>query len=196
MLRQSGVVGTPPPGFLEELLGNSRGAKARLLKPANPDATWANLSRAERKRAERLWHWTIESHGADFSVERLGQPLRFDTALALYLMFVLVETLDLRKFPYSRHGPAINALLIALAFPRPIGAMQIHEMKKGREGGAPPIVIDAVPTAQSLVMSVIRPANSTRFRDLAQSWGLSLNATAVAESPAVYRELLAASRTN
>lgn len=187
----SHTIGAPPQGFIDEIIGNDfQDAKASLFRSG---ATWSELTPAERKRANRKWRWAVDDDPTTFSSQRKGAPLRFDSALALYIMFVLREALDIRKFTFTsgeggeRSGKHLTALLAAFRLPR------------SPEASLPPImsgefVVGDIPTPQSIVATVIMPAESALFRKTAQEWGLALTADAVAAAPATYRALLAACR--
>src|SRR5262249_30567865 len=84
----------------------------------NPEATWKGLTRAERKRAKRLWAWALD---AGLDVAPQGRPLKIDPALVLYCSRVLTEACGLSRFAFSRpsqggrpRGPLWRALTDAL----------------------------------------------------------------------------------
>jgi hypothetical protein len=184
-LRCSGLVGTPPEGFIDEIIPRDRDNLARMLRlnegTTDPSVTWQDLTRAEQMRATRLWGWIADADPADISTERKGRPAETDSALVLYLMFVLLEATGRPKFSYStqnevrRGGPMLRVLMAALQFCRVIGARPApHD-----------------PTADAVVTRIIKTARSAEFRQEAEHFSLSLTADGVADAPSTFRYLVA-----
>jgi hypothetical protein len=188
-----GVAGAPPEGFLKKILGEmfegERDIRARMLRlsegKADPDATWQNLSRAEQMRATRLWSSIADSHPTDISTQRKGQRAKIDSALVLYLMFVLMEALGRPKFSYStqdevtRGGPMLRALMAAL------------QLRRAEEQSIGAARTAQDPTADAVVTRIIKIARSEEFRQEAERLSLSLTADGVAETPSAFRYLAA-----
>src|SRR5262249_19489033 len=114
-----------PPGTglaIRSVVGFDRDMAARMLRlnegRPDPKATWANLTRSERKRAERLWN--LELGPDELRVTRQGRPPVIDAALVVYLTRVICEANGRRKFRFSRSvfgapdGPMWRALIQAL----------------------------------------------------------------------------------
>jgi hypothetical protein len=106
------------------LFDGDLGASMLRLNEGTPDqqGTWTNLTRSERKRAERLWNWAL---GPDaLSVTPKGRPPKIDSALVLWCLRVLVEASEETRFKFSRTyrddrsglptGPGWRAFLLAL----------------------------------------------------------------------------------
>jgi hypothetical protein len=136
-------------------------------------------------QATRLWQSINDSHPTDISIERKGRPAEIDSAVVLYLMFVLTEALGRPKFSYStqggeaRTGPMLRALVAALR------VLRIADQSLG----AAPLARD--PTPDTLVTRVIKIVGSDAFSVAAEAWDLALTADAVAASPSTFRLLVA-----
>jgi hypothetical protein len=193
MWRHRGVVGTPPEGFVDKVLGEMFGGErdiwARMLRlnegKTDPDATWQSLTRAEQMRATRLRQSIADSHPTDISSERKGRPAEIDSALVLYLMFVLLEALGRPRFSYStqdevkRGGPMLRALMAAL------------QLRRAEERSIGAVRTRRDPTADAVVTRIIKTARSDAFRQGAEHLALSLTAHGVAETPSTFRYLAA-----
>jgi hypothetical protein len=193
-----GTIGAPPKGFVDRILGSDRDLSARLLRldenGGDPDATWESLSRAEQMRASRLRRSLADSHPADISTERKGRPAEFDSALVLYLMFVLTEAFGRSKFSYStkdekRGGPMLRALMAALAFQR--AAEQRMQVALDCLGPIGTADTPRLPAPEAVVTRVVKVVSSAEFRKEAARQLLALTAEAVAASPATFRHLIA-----
>src|SRR5262249_5381312 len=96
-----------PPGTalaIRCVVGFDRDLAARMLRlnegTPDPEATWANLPRSERKRAERLWNWGL---GPDeLKATPQGRPPVIDPVFVLYLTRVICEASGRPKFRFSR----------------------------------------------------------------------------------------------
>lgn len=189
MLARRGVIGMPPEGAVGEVLrqlsGDSKDYKdrqAQLLR-LNPAATWQDLNRAEQMKARRLMHWVAESHPTNISTERKGRRAEIDSAVVLYLVFVLMEALGRDKFSYStrdearRGGPMLRALMAALQF---------HHVADHRAGQT-----QRGPTPDAVVTRIIKTSRSAEFRQEAERLALRLSAVGVAEAPGTFRHLVA-----
>jgi hypothetical protein len=146
-----------------------------------PRANWKALSRAERKRAERLWNWTGKAHG--LSVTPQGRPPAIDPALVLYCMCVLCEATDSPRFRFSRigdkiTGPMWRALIVGLQLAqlflaRRFGTPAVGRINRTRHD----LRIDSRFEA---IMEIVRATRSPTFKQLCETLKLRLTSDDIA----------------
>lgn len=169
-----------PPGTasaIRSVVGFDRDLAARMLRTnegkPDPETSWANLTRSERKRAERLWSSMLGPDELD--VVPRGRPSKIDSALVLYCVRVLSEASGQLKFKFRRPmrggapgGPMWRALLETL----PRG------FKEHAESIADVIVASRTPT----------------FIRWCREFALGLTSTDVAEDPPMFRVAISLAR--
>jgi hypothetical protein len=166
---------------------------ARMLRlddgPPYSDATWDGLSRAERKRARRLWTWAMDA-GLDTTPQ--GRPHKVDVALVLYCARVVTEGCGQSHFKFSRpadggapDGPMWRALMAALP---------LAELFLARADGAPPRPPREIRKRAEAVADIITTARSKEFNARCRELRLGPSANDIAEHPAIFRLALTLAR--
>ena len=148
-----------------------------------PDAKWKTLSRAERKRAKRLWDWTGEAHG--LSVAPQGRPPAIDPALVFYCIRVLCEASGLPQMEFSRppsggrpSGPMWRALIEALPIAQEFLALRF---------GTPAISRSEISDHAEAIAEIATLTRSEHFKKYCQQFGLGVGSDDVAANPATGR---------
>jgi hypothetical protein len=161
-----------PPGTesaIRSVVGFDPDMAARTLRlnegKPDPEARWANLTRSERKRAERLWNSMVGPDELD--VIPRGRPSKIDSALVLYCARVLSEASG-KAFKFRRPmgggtpgGPMWRALVEALP----------PEFKKHTES----------------IADVLTAARKPKFVGWSRKFALGPTSTDVGEKPAMFR---------
>jgi hypothetical protein len=150
-----------------------------------PDAKWKTLSRAERKRATRLWDWIGRDHG--LSVVPKGRPPVIDAALVLYCIRFLCEASGRPQFEFSRpnnggapSGPMWQALIEALPSAQRFLAIRYGTLAISR---------DQIGDHAEAIVEIVTLSRSRRFKKLSQLLGLGAKSDDVAAKPAQFRAL-------
>jgi hypothetical protein len=168
-------------------------AAARMLRlnegKPDPDAKWGTLSRAERKRAKRLWDWFGKPHG--LSVTPTGRPPAIDPALVIFLTRVLCEATGGLRFPFSR-GPMWRALIEALPLAQSFLAYRFGMPATGRTGTTRRDL--RVSSHLEGIAEVIRATRSTTFNNLCKMLELVPSSDDVAAKPSEFRVVIAYAR--
>jgi hypothetical protein len=179
--------------LLKELVPFDGDMAARMLQldDGQPDseAKWRDLSRAQRKRARRLWDWALD---AGLNTTPQGRPHKIDAALVLYCARVIAEGCRKSRFKFSRPpeggppgGPMWRALMEAL--PLALGSL-------GRVDGALPSAPQRIGNRAEAVADILIIARSKEFRARCQELGIGTSAGDVAEHPATFRLALTRAR--
>jgi hypothetical protein len=152
------------------------------------DAKWSALSRAERKRAKRLWCWALDT---SLDISPQGRPHKIDPALVLYCARVIAEGCGKPHLTISRsyegsppRGPMWRALIAALPLAQTFlasGCMQVHGAQEAR-------------VHAETIADILKTARSERFKARCQDLGLSTSANDVADRPGSFRYALARAR--
>jgi hypothetical protein len=161
---------------------------ARMLRvnerQLDPGATWATLTRAERKRAKLLWNWALDS-GFDSSPQ--GRPSVIDSALVLYCSRLLAEACGTPEFMFTRpmnggapRGPMWRALMAAL----PLAESYLLRVNGEFAPRLREINVHAETIAEILVVA---RQSSTQFAKFCWRFKLGLRSGDVAEHPAMFR---------
>jgi len=169
-----------PPGTASAIrlaVGFDRDAAARMLRlnegKPDPVASWTNLTRSERKRAERLWNSALKPDELDVTTQ--GRPSHIDSALILYCTRVLCEASGKAKFKFRR----------------PMG------------GGAPggPMwraLVEVLPpefkTHAETIAEIVVVTRSPQFLEWCRKLGLELASCHVAKHPATFRIAISRAR--
>jgi hypothetical protein len=162
---------------------------ARLLRlhegHPDPEAKWKTLSRAERKRAKRLWDWTGESHG--LSVTPKGRPPAIDPALVLYCIRVLCEATGRPRFEFSRTftGPMGCALIEALPLAQSFLARRFGVPALGRDSKKRRDL--RIHSHLEAIAEIVLATRSTPFGKFCRLWGLGPTSHNVADNPSMFR---------
>ena len=181
------------PVFNEPLHFDRDGA-ARLLhldegRP-DPEAKWKALSRAERKRAKRLWDWTGSNHG--LSVTLQGRPPIIDAALVLYCIRVLCEASGLPEFKFSR--PADGGALGGPMWQALIEALPIAQQFLARRYGTPVICRSKINDHAETIAGIVKLTRTKHFKDLCRELGLGSGCDDIAHKPSEFRLAIACTR--
>jgi hypothetical protein len=173
---------------------------ARLLRfdewHPDSDANWKSLTRAERKRAERLWDRIGKAHG--LSVTPKGRPPVIDPALVLYCIRVLCEASERSSFRFSRvngayTGPMWRALIEALQLAQPYLAYRFGTPALGRVSTKRHD--HRVSSHLDAIAEIVRVIRSKQFHDLCVRFGLGPSADDVANNPSMFRVVIAYARS-
>jgi hypothetical protein len=171
-------------------------------RPDYSRATWKMLSRAERKRAQRLHDWFGSNHG--LSVTPQGAPPQYDPALVLYLMRVLCEATGRPEFPRlsTTAGKLSSPMWRALSEALPLA--QSFLARRYRDYGTPAIGrrLNADKKRESYKIDkhiegaaeLIRVIRSKPFNDFCRSQNLGASADDVAASATTFRLAIASAR--
>jgi hypothetical protein len=189
---EAGLVGMKPHEFDGDMA-------ARMLRLSegrpDPNITWKMLSRAERKRAKRLWDWVGRAHG--LSVTPQGRPPVVDPALVLYCTRVLCEATGRHRFGFSRiggafGGPMWRALIEALRLAQSFLAYRFTPAPGRISTKERDPRIDSHLEA---IAEVVRATRSKRFSKFCQlQGGFELTSEGVARSPSMFRLAIAYTR--
>ena len=169
------------------------------LNERRPYTPWKMLSRAEQRRARRLWDRFGSNHG--LSITPQGAPAKIDISLVLYLMRVLCEATNRTEFPRlpttGKPGPMWRALFEALPLAQSFLARRYP-------GYAMPAVGRRIDTAKKPSRSIdariesaaelIRVFRSKAFKELCRTLQLGASAADVAANPATFRLAVAYAR--
>jgi hypothetical protein len=168
-----------PPGTESAIrlaVGFDRDAAARMLRlnegRPDPEVSWTNLTRSERKRAESLWNGALKPD----ELNPRGRPAKIDSALVLYCVRVLCEASGNARFKFSRPpmlrgapaGPMWRALIEAL----------------------PPEYKDHAET----IAEIVDDTRAMKFERSCQTLGLNLASSDIAEHSATFRIAISRAR--
>jgi hypothetical protein len=169
-----------PPGTAERIrsrVGFDRDMAARMLRlnegKPDPKITWKQLTRLERKRAKRLWNWSLAPDC--LAVNPKGRPLKIDSAHVLYCTRIISEASARAQF----------------RFRRPMG------------GGAPggPMwraLIESLPLKfrahTETIAEIVAAARSKNFAGWCQKLGLGPSSADVTAHPATFRSAISLAR--
>jgi hypothetical protein len=162
---------------IRSVVGFDRDLAARMLSlnegRSDPEIKWANLSRSDRKRAERLWNSALEPD--ELNVTPRGRPSEIDSARVLYCARILCEANGQARFKFRRPmgggapgGPMWRALVEALP----------PESKKHVESIADNVGVTRKP----------------KFVRWCREFALGPTSTDVAEHPAMFRAAISLAR--
>ena len=168
---------------------------ARILRydegNPDPDAMWSALSRAERKRAKRLWTFALDT-GLDTAPQ--GRPHKIDAALVLYCARVVAEGCGKPRLRFSRPflgggpgGPMWRVLMTAL----PLAELFLARAEAVPLAGKS----QEIGTHAEAVADILKTARSEKFQAYCRESGLGSGATDVAEHPSTFRLALSRVRT-
>jgi hypothetical protein len=144
-----------------------------------PEAKWTKISRAERKRAKRLWDWTGQARG--LGPTQQGRPPVIDSALVLYCACILCDasgrrpSRDLEGRP---GGPTWRALIEALPLAQSFLAGRF---------GTPAITRHHIEHHAETIFAILAVVRSKYFK-------LVPSSDSVAASPAMFRLAIAHAR--
>jgi hypothetical protein len=177
---------------LKTLLPIDRDMAGRMLRlddgQPDPAAKWSDLSRAERKRAERLWSWALDT-GLETAPQ--GRPHNVDAALVLYCARIVVEACGRSNFQFSRpaaggapRGPMWRALIAALPL------AQSFLARLDAPAHRPP----AIGKRAETIADIVKTSRSKHFEACCRELGIGPTANDVAAHPATFRLALARAR--
>jgi hypothetical protein len=178
--------------FLKKAVPFDGDVAASMLRleegPPYSDAKWNALSRAERKRARRLYSWAL---GAGLDTTQKGRPYKIDPALVLYCARVVAEACGQSHFKFSRppnggapRGPMWRAMMAAL--PLAQSFLACSDAPRGESL--------AVNNRAEAVADIVTTARSKEFNARCRELLLGPRANDVAEQPASFRLALARAR--
>jgi hypothetical protein len=151
----------------------------------DPKATWKALTRAERKRARRIWDWALDP---SLDTAPQGRPPKIDSTLVLYCARVLCEACGRSRFKFSRSwgdgipgGPMWRALMAALP---------LAECFLARIDGAIALAPREIGSHVETIVEIVKVARSKQFEKCCRQLGLGTGANDVAEHPATFRRAL------
>jgi hypothetical protein len=162
---------------IRSVVGFDPDMAARMLRlnegGPDPETRWAKLTRAERKRAERLWKSMLGPDELD--VIPRGRPSEIDSALVLYCTRILCEASGQARFKFSRRmgggapgGPMWRALVEALP----------PEFKEHAE----------------TIAEIVTVTRSKKFVERCRLFDLKPTSSDVAEHPAAFRVAVSLAR--
>jgi hypothetical protein len=180
------------------------GVAARMLQlhEGRPDLKreW-KPSRADWRRARRLWNWTGEAHGLRVTPQQGRRP-RSDAALVLYCARILCEATGESHFRFSRsesnsggpNGPTWQALIEALPLAQSFLALCYPGYATLVDGQIHAETIAEIITLTRLKRFDGRRMVPTLFDDWCRALYLEPSADDVASQPQMYRVVIAYTR--
>jgi hypothetical protein len=179
--------------LIEATVDFDRGMAARMLRLGEigpkPNATWKELTPAERKRAKRGRAWALDA-GLESTPQ--GRPSVIDSALVLYCSRVIAESCEQPRFHFSRRtgggppkGPMWRTLMIAL----PLAETYLARI----DGTIAPRPREIVAHAET-ISDILTTAHSKDFREYCKIQQLGVASYDVAEHPATFRYAIAHAR--
>jgi hypothetical protein len=179
-----------PNSLLNAVVPFDPDAAARMLRfdkgHPDPDAKWKALSRAERKRAKRLWTWALD---VTLDTAPQGRPHRIDAALVLYCARVVAEGCGQIRFKLSKPplggppgGPMWRALMAALPLAQCFLASAEAPAREGRGNRA------------ETIADILKTARSKQFDSCCRELGIGTSANDVANNPGKFRLALTRAR--
>jgi hypothetical protein len=170
--------------LLKEIVGFDCDAAARMFRldqrQHNSDAKWKDLSRAERKRARRLWTWAIES---SLDTAPQGRPNKIDPALVLYCAYVIAEGCGKPHLRFSRPtlggapcGPMWRALMTALPL-----AYSFLDLGRRAED------VHAFSARAEAVVDILKTGRSKEFKAYCRDSGIVMTSDCIAMHPSAFR---------
>jgi len=176
---------------IRSVVGFDPDMAARMLRlhegKSDPEATWKNLTRSERKRAKRLWISSLAPDELDVTPQ--GRPSQIDSAIILYCARVLCEASGKARFEFRRPmgggapgGPMWRALIAALP----------PEFNEHAETIAEIVAVTRSEKKPDRRVSRIRL--SDKFAEWCREFGLKQASSDVAEHPAMFRRAISLAR--
>jgi hypothetical protein len=170
--------------LLKEIVRFDGDAAARIFRlnrgRPNSDIKWKDLSRAERKRARRLWTWALES---SLDTAPQGRPNKIDPAMVLYCACVIAEACGKPHLRFSRpalggapSGPMWRALMKALPLAHSFLNLGRRPEDMHAFGGRPEAVVDT-----------LKIARSKEFKTYCRNFGIVVTSNGIAGHPSAVR---------
>jgi hypothetical protein len=179
--------------ILKSFINFEGDAAAHMLRieEGRPDlnVTWKALTRAERKRARRLWDYSLD---ASLDTSPQGRPPEIDSALVLYCARVVCEACGQLQLKFSRKpndgalgGPMWRALMAALP---------LAECYLARSDGTIAPAPREIGNHAETIAEIVKAGRSKLFKKCCEKFGLGAGASDVAERPTMFRHALMRAR--